>query len=148
MYTKLYITLLAFFIFSCTIEPEAINYGKDACNYCKMNIVDTQHASEVVTKKGKVYKFDSIECMVNHLKKQDMNTIALFLVSNYGTQDALIDATKATYIKSTEIPSPMGAFLSALKSEQKAKELLDQKGGKLFTWRELLTYQLSVISEQ
>lgn len=145
MQAKLYIVLLSFFIFSCSIEPQPINYGQDACVYCKMNIVDTQHAAEIVTKKGKVYKYDAIECMVNYLKDKDMNSIALFLVSNYGTQDGLIDATKATYIKSQEIPSPMGAFLSGLDSEQRAKELLKEKGGKLFTWEELL--QLSVNPE-
>ena len=142
MNTKLYIILLSFFIFSCSIEPEAINFGKDACNYCKMNIVDTQHASELVTKKGKVYKFDAIECMVNHLQEKDANTIALFLVSDYGSQEGLIDATKATFIKTQEIPSPMGAFLSALKSEEKAKQLHQEKGGKLFTWNELLNLSL------
>ena len=144
MNTKLYIILVSFFIFSCAIEPEAISFGKDACNYCKMNIVDTQHASELVTKKGKVYKFDAIECMVNHLKEKDANTIALFLVSDYGSQEGLIDATKATFIKSREIPSPMGAFLSALKSEGKAKQLHEEKGGELFTWEEVLKLSLKI----
>ena len=146
MNTKLYSILLAFILFSCSIESEPINFGNDACKYCKMNIVDTQHASELVTKKGKVYKFDAIECMVNHLKEKDTNTIALFLVSDYGSQAGLIDAKTATFIKSQEIPSPMGAFLSALKSEEKAKQLHQEKGGELFTWEELL--QLSMNSEQ
>ena len=47
-------------------KQEEINYGVDACAYCKMNIVDPKFGAELITKKGRVYKFDAIECMVNY----------------------------------------------------------------------------------
>jgi copper chaperone NosL len=31
-----------------------------------MTIVDKVHAAEIVTKKGKVCKFDATECMINY----------------------------------------------------------------------------------
>ncbi len=55
---------LLFFVVGCSVEESPINYGKDACNFCKMNIVDKQHAAEIVTSKGKPFKYDAIECMV------------------------------------------------------------------------------------
>ena len=38
---------------SCKVEPDEIEYGKDGCHFCKMTIVDNQHAAELVTAKGK-----------------------------------------------------------------------------------------------
>ena len=62
--------LLSFFMVSCKIEPQPIEYGKDQCNFCVMNIVDQNHSAQYVTKKGKQFKFDAIECMVNEVNEK------------------------------------------------------------------------------
>lgn len=126
-----------FILSSCSIEHSPINYGKDACNFCKMNIVDNQHAAEIVTNKGKPFKYDAIECMVEELKERDENEIALFLITDYSAPGKLVDARKATYLISENIPSPMGANLSGFESNKKAKEFLDKNGGKIYSWAEL-----------
>ncbi|MEJ5262655.1 MAG: hypothetical protein WHT45_08235, partial [Ignavibacterium sp.] len=48
-------------LFACSPQPEPIDYGNDICDFCKMNITDNKYAAEIVTSKGKIYKFDSIE---------------------------------------------------------------------------------------
>lgn len=131
--------LLLIFI-SCNISPQAIDYGNDGCHFCKMTIVDKVHAAEVVTKKGKVYKFDASECMINFMKQFETNEIKLYLSNNYTEPEALIDATKATFLISENIPSPMGAYLSAFKSENDAKKFQSEKGGDLYSWTELLDH--------
>ena len=109
-------SLLIFFILtSCDIKPQPINFGEDACHFCKMTIVDKQHAAQIVTKKGKAYKFDAVECMLNHLEDIDTTEIELFLVTDYLDPGFLIDATSSHYIISENIPSPMGEFLSSVK---------------------------------
>lgn len=125
------------FIVSCSVEKSPINYGKDACHFCKMNIVDKQHAAEIVTKKGKVFKYDSIECMINEVKKRDENRIALYLIDDYSAPGKLIDATKATYLISENLPSPMGANLSGFESKEKTAETQKEKGGTIYSWDEL-----------
>jgi len=105
-----------------------------------MTIVDKLHAAEVVTNKGKVYKFDATECMVNFRKEFDTSQIKLYLSTNYKEAESLIDATKATFLISENIPSPMGAFLSAYESKDDALKIKQEKGGNLFTWEELLNY--------
>ena len=70
-------------LLSCKIEPAEISYGNDACHYCSMTIVDKGHSSQYVTKKGKAYKFDAIECMVNELKEVDNSKIELLLVADF-----------------------------------------------------------------
>lgn len=136
---KHYSTLAVLLLFlSCNVTPQPINYGSDGCHYCKMTIVDKVHAAEVVTKKGKVYKFDATECMVNFMKEFDTSEIELYLSNNYTEPEALIDATKATFLISENIPSPMGAFLSAFENKEDAEKFQTEKGGDIFTWETLL----------
>ena len=132
--------LLLLFLFNCNVSPQPIDYGNDACHFCKMTIVDKQHAAEIVTHKGKVYKFDSSECMVNFLDEFDVSTVKLFLSNDFSEPEILIDATQATFLISEQIPSPMGANLSAFKDRQVAINTQKEKGGSLYSWDELLNH--------
>jgi copper chaperone NosL len=120
---------------SCKVEPEQINYGKDGCHYCKMTIVDNQHASELVTAKGKIYKYDAIECLINDLKKRDSAEVGILLVNDYNNPGELISAESATFLISEGVPSPMGAFLSAFSEKADAEAVRAESGGELFEWQ-------------
>jgi len=133
------IALLLLF-FSCNVSPQSIDYGNDGCHFCKMTIVDKVHAAEIVTKKGKIYKFDATECMINFMKEFGNSEIALYLSNNYTKPEELIDATKATFLISENIPSPMGAFLSAFENIADAEKIQTKKSGTLYTWQELLKH--------
>jgi copper chaperone NosL len=132
-----FVLVFLFVSFSCSIESEEINYGKESCHFCKMTIVDNQHASEAVSSKGKVFKYDAIECMISDLNKTPEREIALLFVIDYSTPGILIDAKTATFLVSKEIKSPMGAFLSAFEAKIKAQKTMGESGGKLFTWEEI-----------
>jgi len=134
-----YILFLVPFFTACSVEPVEINYGHDACEFCKMNIVDNQHAAELVSPKGRAYKFDAIECMMNYLNRNEIASanMQLILVNNYLKPGELIDATLTSYIISEGIPSPMGAFLSAFDNQKSAQETIDSKGGETFDWNSL-----------
>lgn len=121
----------------CTVAPKPIDYGHVGCHYCSMTIVDKQHAAQLVTKKGKVFNFDAIECMMNQLREEDESAMALFLVNDFDQPGELVDAKEATYLISENIPSPMGAFLSAFSEEQAAQNILNANGGELLSWNEL-----------
>lgn len=124
--------------YSCKIEPQAIDYGKDQCSFCVMNIVDKTHASQYVTKKGKQFKFDAIECMVNDINtKQNEENLAFILVADYKNPGVMINAKEATYLISKEIKSPMGAYLSALSTKEKALALKQKHSGTTYTWKTL-----------
>ncbi len=134
-------SLLSLLIFtSCNIQPQKIEYGKDACHFCRMNIVDQQHAAQLVTKKGKALKFDATECMINYLAEIDKTEIELFLVADYNNPGTLIDAKTASYIISENIPSPMGEYLSAIATKDKALALQKEKKGTVYSWGELLIH--------
>lgn len=137
MKSVLGLIVIGFLLASCSVEKSPIVYGKDACHYCKMNIVDKQHAAEIVTQKGKPYKYDAIECMMRVIAEKEENSIALFLITDYFSPGKLVDATKATYLISENLPSPMGANLTGFQSKPKAEEVHRENGGTLYTWNEL-----------
>ena len=122
----------------CSPKPKPIEYGSDNCHYCRMTIVDALHGAEMVTNKGKVFKFDAVECMVNHRKEIDPNEISHYLCNHYSEPKELIDATQATFLISENIPSPMGEFLTAFRTEDEAKIQQKDNGGEVYTWAELL----------
>ena len=129
--------ILTGFLNSCSNSPKPIEYGSEACHFCSMTIVDKQHAAQFMTKKGRTYSFDASECMLNHLKEIDRTTVATFLVNDYSTPGETIDATKATYLISKNIPSPMGEFLTAFGTLEAAEYAQQENGGALLTWEEL-----------
>ncbi|MEZ4796484.1 MAG: nitrous oxide reductase accessory protein NosL [Flavobacteriaceae bacterium] len=132
---------LLLLLLGCNVSPQAIDYGNDGCHFCKMTIVDKVHGAEIVTNKGKVYKFDASECMINFLYEfEDSSEIRLYLTNHYTEPGVLIDATKATFLISENVPSPMGAFLTAIKNKTEAEKIQSEKGGSLYSWEELLVH--------
>src|SRR5690606_6893247 len=107
----------------------------DACTHCKMTISDNRFGSELVTSKGKVYKFDAIECLVEY-KNGTTENYAFQLVTDFNEPGIFIDAAKAWYLKSDAIPSPMGMGLSAYSDENSAISLATQNGGEVYSWDE------------
>jgi copper chaperone NosL len=78
--------------------------------------------------------------MVNFMEDFDASEIKLYLSNNYTEPETLTDATKATFLVSENIPSPMGAFLSAFKNKADAQKMQSEQSGTLYTWEELLVH--------
>lgn len=133
------IVLLLLIGLSCSAEPERINYGNDSCHSCKMTIVNKLYAAQLVTTKGRNYKYDALECMLNDLKNWDSNQVGLILVTDYETPSHLVDATHATFLVSQQIKSPMGGNLASFNDRSKALNFAEANSGELFSWTEILT---------
>lgn len=134
----LIILMVIFLITGCSVKPEPINYGIDACSYCNMTIVDKTHASQVVTKKGKQYKYDAIECMANDLLiKNNEADLAVMQVSNYSQPGEMIKTSEAYFFISKAIKSPMGANLTAVSTGEAAEKIIAEQGGTRISWEEL-----------
>ncbi|MEZ4858387.1 MAG: nitrous oxide reductase accessory protein NosL [Flavobacteriaceae bacterium] len=128
------------FLTACQVKQKEIHFGDDHCDFCQMTIVDKQHAAQIVTKKGKAYNFDAIECMIHYSKNIDTTSIGLFLVSNYQVSESLINAKESSFIISENIPSPMGAFLSAVPNQSEATKIILEKGGAIYNWEALVKH--------
>lgn len=122
---------------ACAVEAQPINFGQDQCHFCKMTIVDKQFAAQCVTKKGKQFKYDATECMVNELQKTGMESdMQIMLVSNY-SGGRMLAAANATYLICPKIKSPMGAFLSAFATQEEGFKARKEHGGEVYTWKTL-----------
>jgi copper chaperone NosL len=134
---NLFYILVLFLLTGCEVQPVPIEFGKEECSFCKMTIVDRQHAAQLVTKKGKQFKYDAIECMLNDLnEKQNTQENKIYLVSDYG-KSKMTTAEDATYLISQAIKSPMGAFLSAFSSNAEATSVMTKSGGEVYNWQEI-----------
>jgi copper chaperone NosL len=142
-YALMAIILLAV---SCKIKPEPIQFGTDACYFCKMNIVERSHASQAVSSKGKQFKYDAIECMVKDITINQNSDMSIVLVSNYLNAGEMLNAEEATFIISSNIPSPMGGNLSALKTRKASEDLKNEHGGEIYDWTALKEFYSSVPS--
>ncbi len=133
-------TMFAFFHIGCGgYSPEEIRYGTDQCDYCKMTIADQSFGSELITQKGKVLKYDSIEClaaadMAFAGKSQQVHSR---WVTDYKRHGQFLDANTAWIVASERQKSPMGVGLLAASSESAAQLLVDEFGGRIVGWSEV-----------
>ncbi|MCB9263328.1 MAG: nitrous oxide reductase accessory protein NosL [Flavobacteriales bacterium] len=135
--TLLMLGFLTLSLSSCSTNPKEIDYGKAACSYCKMNIVDNRHAAEIVTKKGKVFMYDAIECMVHDKDNNVADNNAHTLVMDYNNPNHFVNALEASYLISENLPSPMNANLSAFSSQELAQKAQSEFAGTIYSWNEL-----------
>lgn len=129
--------MLGLFI-SCSSEPQPIAYGSDNCNFCEMTIVSQAYSAQAVSQKGKQYKYDAIECMVNDQLKNNYD-MAVNLVANYEQPGTMIDVDKARFVINDSIKSPMGGNLAAFKKESTV--VRDESQG-IYSWDELIAHFL------
>ena len=131
------LSLLLLFV-ACSPQPRPIEYGTDLCDFCRMTIIDKQHAAELVTDKGRVYKFDAIECQVLYLQEHQDVDFSYFLVTDYAsTEGGLLAADSCTYLISPNLSSPMGANLTAFADHEIAQQFQFEKTGELYDWSSL-----------
>lgn len=104
---------------ACSTDPEPLIYGTDVCHFCKMTLMDKKFGAELVTKKGKVYKFDDMNCFLNFYNSgyEPIEDFKHKLVVDYANPGKLIDATNSFYLKSAVIRSPMNGQVAAFESK-------------------------------
>jgi len=121
---------------SCTSGPEPIIYGKDACDHCRMTIMDPKFGAELVTAKGKIFKYDDVNCMVNHAKglPDGMSGATYLLIADMARPATLIPVQSAFFLRSDEIRSPMGSRVVAFSSAEVRDSLLSAIGGTVLDW--------------
>jgi copper chaperone NosL len=124
----------------CTIKPEPLVAGSDTCTHCKMTIIETQYGCELVTSKGKVYKFDDIACMKDFMQDHPMENqkIKHLLVADFKNKGEWLSAASAGYYSGPLVKSPMGSNIIAFSTEQIAAEFKGDQAGSVLNWTTIL----------
>ncbi|MDP2300864.1 MAG: nitrous oxide reductase accessory protein NosL [Ignavibacteria bacterium] len=135
------LTITIFSIFTgCKIEPEPIDFGKDTCDHCRMMISDNRYGAELITDKGKIYKYDSIECLIDYALGQNIigESKQNFLIVDFSQPEKLVNARTAFYVHNNEFRSPMGLNVSAFENETDLQVFIKTNGGKKLSWPEVI----------
>lgn len=143
MHKKYFYAILlfsSFFFVGCGSNPEPINYGKDECEFCRMQISDNRYGAELVTDKAKVHKFDSIECLIEYAMVKNFigDANQKFLITDFATPESFINATNAFFVQNDNFRSPMGLNVSAFESEISRQKFVAESGGNLLNWVDVI----------
>ena len=134
------VIFLSIFLLSCSTDPVAIDYHTDQCADCKMMISDSRFGAELVTKKGKIFKYDAIECMIRAYISQGESEFAHVMVTDFNSPSTLINAKESTYLVSTSRPSPMGGNLSGYYESSSIDKTLLHSESVILDWDGLVQH--------
>lgn len=111
----LFVTIM---ITSCERGPEAMRYGKDECESCRMTISDQRFGCQIVTKKGRVFKFDDLCCMHDFVKDGALieGDIHERYVGDFNRPNAFIPVQSAFFLRGA-VKSPMASNTPAFATE-------------------------------
>lgn len=127
------------FLSSCNSGPQAISYGVDNCYFCKMTISDQRFGAEVLTKKGRVYKFDDVHCLLSFLRSNmiENQQVADVYLTDYAGDHKLINAKDAMMLKAEDLRSPMGGNTAAFSNQDSLNTVMKKYSGNSLNWSEL-----------
>ncbi|MBK9150541.1 MAG: nitrous oxide reductase accessory protein NosL [Saprospiraceae bacterium] len=104
--------------------------------------MDPKFGAEMITAKGKVYKFDDVNCLVHYMTENKSNSadIKAYYVLDWNQPGTLIDALTAEYIFSENLKTPMASNIAAISETTIADSLLIKWKGKRMNWNDILKY--------
>lgn len=121
---------------ACAAAPRPIAFGTDHCEHCKMKIVQPQYGAELVTSTGKTFTFDAVECLIQFKQEKAWPTeeIAFEMVVPFDLPGQLVAAADCSYIRSSQLPSPMGMYLTAVSSGDRIGSVVPNYQGEILDW--------------
>jgi copper chaperone NosL len=132
--------LVAFLLNGCNATPEPIVAGKDNCYFCKMTITDAKYGAEIVTQKGKVYKFDDAHCLLAFTKAKTIEeaTIKDIYLADFVGTHSLVNSKESYLLQGEAIRGPMNGHVIAFKSRDSLQTVADRLNASETTWQQLI----------
>lgn len=118
-------------------EPKPIKLNSDSCDFCKMTISNYKFAAELITQKGRVYKFDDISCMIRYAKSNTTVQYSGFYINDYLRENKFIEAEKGFYLKGGTINGPMGGKVVIFSTDKEADTYRPKLNAAPTTWKEV-----------
>ena len=122
--------LIACCLTGCDAGPEPMRYGQDECTDCKMIVSDQRFGAEVVTEKGKVFKFDDLCCMTAFLKRGGVaeSDVKMRVVVDFNRPNVFIPVEQALFLKNDDLKSPMRSDCAAFATDAELQKVKEQLG--------------------
>jgi nitrous oxidase accessory protein len=124
---------------ACSAAPRPLVAGGDACDYCRMSVSDVRFGGELQVKNGRLYTFDSIECLASfYLGAAGRDDVRGVWVADYSASK-LIAVDSAVFVQASLVQSPMGRSLIALAAPTSVTQLA-QYGGRTMIWLDVVQF--------
>jgi copper chaperone NosL len=128
-------TLLMLVLLSCgDKQPEALKLNAENCEYCKMTISDGKFAAQLITPKGRVYKFDDLLCMLNYKAENEKARGSADFICDYLNPGQFMETGPAIYVAGENFNSPMGGNIAAFSNADSAAAYSEKLGGSVIMW--------------
>lgn len=119
---------------------QAINEDVDVCAVCNMQVKDDAFATQIVTKDGKILKFDDLGCMNTWKQENGTDYIGMDYVRDYNDKE-WIEFSKATYVYDASIRTPMAYGIVSFKDKSSAEAFVKEQGvGQILSAAELANH--------
>lgn len=129
---------ISFLTLACTSNtPQPIKLNVDTCEFCKMTISNAHFASQLITQKGRCYKFDDITCMMQYAKSNGIHNTATLYIANFANESKFVIAQKAHYLKGGTISSPMRGNIIALEKKEEINLYQKKFDAEQLTWEQI-----------
>ncbi|MCK9480331.1 MAG: nitrous oxide reductase accessory protein NosL [Bacteroidia bacterium] len=137
------IGLFAFMISmgACSISPKPIVFGTDDCDHCKMTISDTRYGAELVTKKGRIYKFDDLHCLKGFMDEQvvPLDNIHSLWVIDFSVPETLTQLEQSFLLHNEQLQSPMGSNTAAFAIQDSLDVYFSKYKGNKLKWEDFIS---------
>ena len=138
MKKSVYLLFASLVLISCISgEPKSLQLNSDACDFCKMTIASGQFGAELITQKGRYYKFDDVACMIHFAKSNTIVPYKAFFVCDYLMSNTLVPVEKCYFLKGGIINSPMNGNSIAFTSKKEAERYQSKFNAAILSWEEL-----------
>ena len=136
------VMVLLFSITSCSSNPKPIKLGIDNCQFCKMTISDPKFGAEILTLKGKVFKFDEINCLLSYLQEKNIGSTEIkdFYFVDFSSPHLLVQQTSSLLLKSDFLSSPMNGNIIAFANKDSLLFYKNKLKGETILWSQLANF--------
>jgi copper chaperone NosL len=118
--------------------PREIALTTDACDYCRMTISDVRFAGQVITAKGKIHAFDSIDCLASFVLANGQLADADIWVADYNNPGRWVAGEKAVYVLSEKTRVPMGISVVSFAADADPAAIERDFGAAPIRWADVL----------
>ncbi len=104
-----------------------------------MTISDQKFGAEIITKKGRVYKFDEPLCLINYLKSKDLteSEIKNIYSTDFSKINKLVNINASFFLESEIVKGPMGGTIAIFGSRDSLNVYLKKMNGIETNWNKI-----------
>jgi copper chaperone NosL len=120
--------------------PRPLAYGTENCEHCHMTLVDPRFSAELLTSTGRVIPFDDVGCLGTLVATGGIPAaqIGSLWVSEYLPPHGLLEVSRAVFLQSDSVHTPMDYGIVAVQPGPRADSLRKALGGELLAWDSVL----------